>query len=249
MVFAFFSIQSFILFNGISFLISALTECFLVFSGEKTATAKTNLYQDLKEGLSYFLKTPQMVSLAGIFIFINFFLGFSIQVPMPYIVNEVLSLSTRAYGFITSSFPMGMILGALYIEPLMKRYHYHRLLQMAILMMAVGAVAITLPFLLASSFSGEVPITGLYAGVMGFLGIAVALIDLPLMIMLQNTLPEHLRGRVMGLVSSIAKVILPLSLLVSGLLLQLISAYMLPLLGGLLALIYLYYFTRQNHRA
>lgn len=92
-------------------------------------------------------------------------------------------------------------------------------------------------------------ITGLYAGVMGFLGIAVALIDLPLMIMLQNNLPEHLRGRVMGLVSSIAKVILPLSLLVSGLLLQLISAYMLPLLGGLLALIYLYYFTRQNHRA
>lgn len=249
MVFAFFSIQSFILINGISFLISALTECFLVFSGEKTATAKTNFYQDLKEGLSYFLKTPQMVSLAGIFIFINFFLGFSIQVPMPYIVNEVLSLSTRAYGFITSSFPMGMILGALYIEPLMKRYHYHRLLQMAILMMAVGAVAITLPFLLASSFSGEVLITGLYAGVMGFLGIAVALIDLPLMIMLQNTLPEHLRGRVMGLVSSIAKVILPLSLLVSGLLLQLISAYMLPLLGGLLALIYLYYFTRQNHRA
>lgn len=248
MVYAFFSIQSFILFNGISFLLSALTECFLIFSGEKTSTAKTNFSHDLKEGLTYFLKTPQIVNLAGFFIFINFFLGFSIQVPMPYMVNEILSLSPKAYGVITSAFPIGMILGALNIEPLMKRYPYHKLLQIAILIMSIGAFTITMPFLLASIFKGELFITILYAGVMSFLGVAVALIDLPLMLMLQNTLPEHIRGRVIGIVSSIAKVILPLSLLVSGFLLQLLSAYFLPLLGGFIALVYLFYFTHHIDR-
>lgn len=245
MVYAFVSIQSFILFNAVSFLFSAFTECFFVFKALDQPTKATGFTQALKEGIQYFVQSPQIMKLAGVFVFINFFLGFSVQVPMPYIINEVLGLSPRSYGMITSAFPIGMILGALVIEPLMKRLDYRRMLEMALSLMSLSALVMTLPFLFKPSSLNPLAMTALYGSVMGLLGISVAFIDLPLMIMLQETLPDYIRGRIMGLVSSLAKIILPLCLLASGALLEQIPAFLLPLAGGILAFIFLIFFRKS----
>lgn len=64
-------------------------------------------------------------------------------------------------------------------------------------------------------------------------GAAIASINIPLFYMLQQTIPDNFRGRVLGLGSSISKIILPIALIIAGILINLTPAYILPIVSGL----------------
>lgn len=238
MAYAWIDIRSFILINAVSFILSVITECFFVFQNDEKTVASSAWFSDLKEGIYYFYHSAELVKFAGVFMFINFFLGFSIQVPMPFLVNEVFKLPASAYGVISSAFPIGLIIGASFIEKLMKRFHYGSLVSTAIFMMTIVSTGLVIPFAMGKHLNLTLPITIIYTSSMALLGISIALIDLPLIVMLQSQLPQYIRGRVMGLVSSIAKVILPISLVLSGFLLEAVPSFIMPLIGALLSLIY-----------
>ena len=66
---------------------------------------------------------------------------------------------------------------------------------------------------------------------MFFLGFMIAQIDIPLMYFMQNEIPEEYRGRVLSIGLSLGKIMQPIALAISGLLLNFIPAYTLPLQG------------------
>jgi len=247
MAFALFDIRLFILINALSFVFSAITECFFTFQKNSfRGNTQVSISQSLNEGIQYFKASSELKKLTSVFIFINFFLGFSIQVPLPFIINNVLGLSSKWYGIINSSFPIGMIIGSLLVERLLKKYDYNSLLMIMVIVMAICSLFVGIPFFL--NLSNEI-ITLVYMTIMFTLGIAIALIDIPIMYNLQSEIPEYIRGRILSLITSLVKIVLPVSLLLSGILIKYIPTHYLPIIGGLFALLYTlfyHYFTSNK---
>ena len=77
-----------------------------------------------------------------------------------------------------------------------------------------------------------------YSVVMFFIGVIVALIDIPFSYIMQNEIPDEYRGRVLSIGISIGKAMLPLALGISGVLLTLIPSYIIQILGGVLFLLF-----------
>jgi len=71
-----------------------------------------------------------------------------------------------------------------------------------------------------------------------FAGIAISFIDIPLFYILQKTIPDEFRGRVLSIGLSIAKMILPVALIIAGVLINLLPSYFLPIISGVLLCIF-----------
>ena len=74
------------------------------------------------------------------------------------------------------------------------------------------------------------------------MGIAVSLIDIPLISMLQKIIPDSLRGRVLSIGFSLGKVIMPVALILAGLLINTLPPYMLPVTGGVALIAWIVFF-------
>lgn len=70
------------------------------------------------------------------------------------------------------------------------------------------------------------------------LGIAIAIANIPLTVMIQRETPDNLRGRVQSLIGTISSILTPFAMMLSGILLDILPAYILPISGGVILLIF-----------
>ncbi|ERI93374.1 transporter, major facilitator family protein [Clostridiales bacterium oral taxon 876 str. F0540] len=243
LVFAIFDIRIFIVVNSISFVFSAACEFFIDFRfngksyEEANSSGRVNLLEDIKEGFNYIWSNENIKSLFIMLISLNFFLGFSVTVPLPYIINSVLKLNSKAFGIIQGAVPVGMIIGALCVKKISERVSYTKLLKKLSIILSLSMLLIGLPILFNGLHFLSSAYMVYYCIVMTAFGFAIALIDIPISYLMQITIPEEFRGRVMSIGISIGKTLLPAALLISGILLKLIPTYIMPITGGILLLI------------
>lgn len=246
MVFALIDIRALILFNALSFIFSGITECFIdyhyrVASPELTETftentaSKPTFLSELKEGWQYFSKNKSILELFFIFVSLNFLLGFSVNVPAPYIINQLLKLSPKSFGIINGMFPVGLILGTLTVEIVMKKIAFRKLLISMNAFIAFIAGFIGLPLIVG--FTHQTSLL-FYSSMNLLMGIAIAYVDVPIMTIMQTEIPHGLLGRVMSLIMSLVKVVLPVALITSGLLINVLPVVMIPVIGASVAFFY-----------
>ncbi|KAA0773864.1 MFS transporter [Bacillus sp. BB51/4] len=242
-VFSVFNIKTFIIINGISFILSGIALLFIHFKlfeyniNEGNSKRGVNFIKDIKEGVSYLLEKESLKNTFNILISLNFFLGFAVTVPLPYIINTVLNLSSKQFGIIQGTFPVGMIIGAIVVKKITDRFSYSYLLKKLSSMLSVFMIILGIPVLFKSFEVNDLVFVITYCVVMIFLGFIIALIDIPLIYFMQNEIPDEYRGRVLSIGLSIGKMMLPIAMALSGLLLNYIPAYTIPIVGGFLYLI------------
>ena len=255
-VFALVDIRLFILFNALSFAFSGFTECFIDYhlnrdqGNESDALDLTRKYsntnrffKELNDGWQFFSKNQSILELFFVFVSLNFLLGFSVNVPAPYIINQVLKLPSSSFGIINSMFPVGLIFGTLTVEWVMKKVAFRKLLISMNAFIAVLAAFVGLPVLLHMNQTSNL----LYYSVMNILmGIAIAYVDVPIMTIMQTEIPQKLLGRVMSLIMSLVKLVLPIALIASGFLLNVMPIVILPILGASVAFFYSLYLLTMN---
>lgn len=244
-------IELFLLLNGISFLISALSESRMAFqisqsemafktdaeetSGysenyqQKFMTMKSIVY-DLKEGFHGLTSDTNLMSVAWNLMAINFFLGFSISVPIPYVLSQTVENGEKFLGVVQGALPLGVILGAILIGRL--KWEMPHALKWANGILSITLMCLTGLLIFRSSIPAELFQGGLML-VMGLIGIGVAWIDLPLSYHFLVTVPEQLRGRTLSVMLSMAKLAVPVALFLSGALVGAVPTWGLPLIGGL----------------
>ena len=103
---------------------------------------KINFLHDIIDGIIYLRTRKNILNIFEVFIALNFFIGLSINVPMPYIINNVLKLNTKFFGIIQAAFPVGMILGALIIKRIMNKYSYEKIIKSTSILLSVCMIAI-----------------------------------------------------------------------------------------------------------
>lgn len=255
-VFALVDIRLFILFNALSFAFSGFTECFIDYhlnrnqGNEIDAVDVTRKYsntnrffKELSDGWQFFSKNQSILELFFVFVSLNFLLGFSVNVPAPYIINQVLKLPSSSFGIINSMFPVGLILGTLTVEWVMKKVAFRKLLISMNAFIAVLAAFVGFPVLLHMNQTSNL----LYYSVMNILmGVAIAYVDVPIMTIMQTEIPQKLLGRVMSLIMSLVKLVLPIALITSGFLLNVMPIVILPILGASVAFFYSIYLLTVN---
>jgi MFS family permease len=250
-VFALVDLPMFILFNACSFIFSAITEWFIDYHYNSEDTENTPLSiatprsfkKDLHEGWHFFSTNQSILELFFIFVSLNFLLGFSVNVPAPYIINQLLKLPSSYFGIINGMFPVGLIIGTLTVERVTKKVEFRKLLITMNGFIAILASLIGLPLLLnLSTFSHLL----FYSTINIFMGIAIAYVDVPIMTLLQNEIPKQLLGRVLSIIMSLVKVVLPIALITSGLLLNRIPVVVIPLIGASIAFIYSVFLLTQH---
>lgn len=238
LIYAFVDIKFFILLNGISFIFSAILEVFIDFKYNFKSNSNMdhtiNFSKDIKEGVIYIKERKNLIGLFGIFISLNFFIGFSVSVPLPYIINNVLKLSAQDLGIIQGAFPLGMIIGALLIKKIIDKFSYDTILLRASLVLSISMIIIGVPSIYPEVAFSSIFYLFYYVIVMVIFGIAISLIDIPILYILQRDIPDEYRGRVLSIGMSIIKIILPIAYIISGIMLNKIPAYILPITGGLL---------------
>ncbi len=232
LIYALVDIRFFLLCNGISFLLSALSEGFIDFHLYQTRekmTGPIGFRREIREAFDYLRAHADMQFVMWIFLAINFILGFAVMVPLPYIVNEVFRLESTAYGIIQSASSVGLILGALVVGRITKHMSYSRLLLMVNTLLGVCILAMALPL----GWAVPMDLTVYLTLVMGLLGVAISLLDIPIMAIMQTRVPEAMLGRVMSLVMTLVKIIAPLGLLLSGWAIQYIPTFWMLTLSGM----------------
>lgn len=239
LIYAFVDINIFIILNGISFIFSAVLEMFIDFKVNVDENDKenknVNIINDIKEGLNYLIGKKQIINLFTVLIFINLIISFSVSVPLPFIINNVLKLGSKYFGVIQSAFPGGMILGAVIINKVNKRISFKRLINTTSLMLSVCIVLIGIPVIINTGSKTTLIIYTINAFTMGT---SISMIDIQLAFILQKVISDEYRGRVLSLGISIAKIMSPIALILSGILINNIPSYILPITGGLLLTVF-----------
>lgn len=237
-VFAIFDIKTFIIVNGISFILSGLSMMFIHFrlvchqSNEGYSSGKIHWIRDIKDGFYYLTERKSIKDIFTIFILINFFLGFAVTVPLPYIVNSVLKLRSEEFGMIQAAFPVGMIVGALLVKKITEKISYSTILKYVSVSLSIFMITLGIPVICKSLQLTSIVYAYFYIGIMFCLGVAIALIDIPISYLIQKEISDEYRGRVLSIGLSIGKLMLPVAMVLSGMLLNIIPAYVIPIVGG-----------------
>ena len=248
-VYALMDIKTFILLNGISFLLSAVTEMFIdfKFSGHTEVSKEIlkfkQVLESLNEGFHYIIKQKVIMSSYVFFVGINILMSLAIQVPLPYILNIHLNIGAKAYGIIFSFLPIGMIVGALIVGLVTKNIKAQKLFVIISFAAGILTIVMGLPYFIPGLTSTKAMIYIFFTTVLFAFGMMISLIDVPFSTLIQFETDEKFLGRVWGILIPMIKVINPLGYILAGVLLEFVNPYLIPLISGTIFVVVLMFIT------
>lgn len=229
--------------TGTSFLLSAISEMLIKFPkqelalnhpAERQERPVKQFIKNFKQGLSYIWHSNGIRTIILFAVVLNFIATPIFNVVFPYFGKEILMMEAQHYGLTQSSLPAGLLLGTLIIGLLTKRIRKDRLLVIGII--GQGAIVllisiVALPYMYLN-MSPLMIVTSLMIPIF-FLGVLNVLVNVPFQVMLQETVPDQYRGRVFGLIDSTVQMLVPISMALFGVLVDVIAPfYFLLLCGG-----------------
>lgn len=191
--------------NGVSFLVSALTELFINFRQNFRKSEKIkSFFGDFKEGLK-FTYTKKMIFWTMIIVSLLNFAFAPIDILIAKQVKTIYGLGALELGYVVSAFAVGMIIGAglLSVLPELKKKHNVIILNM----FAAGA------FFSVMGFAPSL-ITFLILSLL--IGINISVSNVLFMVVLQRIVPDEKRGRVFSVLTTSGTVLQPVSLALIG---------------------------------
>ncbi|MBS4192644.1 MFS transporter [Bacillus sp. FJAT-49705] len=152
------------------------------------------------EGISYFLKQPVIVWLGVFLAFVQFGVGVTMVINLPYITKE-LSGSYAEYGYFMAAFPLGYVIGSLLVGKI--TYKSRRVLMLGALVIG-GGTFISLGIINSIIFAVFTEVIA---------GIAMAFFGVHNITICQQTVPDHLMGKVSSVRLFIIRGAMPLGVL------------------------------------
>ncbi len=232
--------------TGISFILSGISEMFIRFPKHQRRTPAAvescsparQFILNFKEGFAYIWGNVGMRTIIMFALVLNFMGNPLFSVVFPYFAKKVLKMEAGHYGLTQSSFPAGVMLGTFLVGILTQRIGKHRLLSWATMGQGVLALIMSIigfPVVHQNLFPLGILVS--IAVPMLFLGILNVQVNVPLNVMLQETVPDHYRGRVFGLVGSLVQMLVPISMALAGVLVDVIPAAYFLILSGVTTII------------
>lgn len=202
------------LINAVSYLVSAVFECFITLKRiDRKQFAHTDIVDDILEGCRYvYLKRNLMVILIMVAV-IHFFVG-SIEAVIPVFALSLMGNGPENIGYIQTVFGLGMVVTAMWISirDISEK-------EVKFLFGSVFFIGLMMLLIAAGHMSGirkVMPFLVFFLAIGGFIIIA----GTSFRSILQKDVEDVMMGRVFGFVSSVGNISLPLATLVYGIMLE-----------------------------
>ncbi|MGN1385098.1 MAG: MFS transporter [Bacillus sp. (in: firmicutes)] len=244
MMYGFVSMQIFLLIHMTAYAISLLLEAtmnFRLFSvnASKVDVQKEGIVTSMRKGLLY-VKGKRIVSMIlWVSLWLNFFFT-AFNVGGVYILVEILKVEAKHIGVIEAAGAVGMLIASIYMSSRSTVKNPLMFSKRAILTMSVIIGILAVPLMINLPYIG---IVIFYMITMFGLTSCGVLTNTPIGVLLQTEVDEAYRGRVFGILETMAMGMMPLGTMLFGLLYDLVPAHLL-LLGSsaVLIIITLYMF-------
>ncbi|RDI45756.1 MFS transporter [Falsibacillus pallidus] len=190
------------LINGVSFILSALSESFIRIPILDLKNRQSKFMEQFKEGLQYiwhFGPLLHLIAVGGILI--NFFLA-PLQVYITIICSQILQTSASTMGFIDASISIGALAGSL----LILWNVFKNKTAMVIFGLSIEGIALLIAGLFLQSYFALIS----FAFVLGF-GISLASVGISTLF--QTLVPDDKRGRVGSVLTALSTFIVPIGTL------------------------------------
>lgn len=241
LVFGLVSMNLFLLVNGISFILSGVSEMFIDFNfnkrqeGQKAkgAMSMSAVWQDIKEVFA-FIKSNKMLCVVMPFsLSVNFLFSATFAVNWPFLINKVLRMSASQYGFIEGAFSVGMLTAALLIAKLQEKEKKLKGVVLGIFGEGLITIVMGIPGLDILKGFNLTLVFGLYVAAAFLMAFCLLMINMPFTIIIQRIIPNEMLGRVWGVIGTISGALAPLGIILAGICLDLVPAYILFFVTGI----------------
>jgi DHA3 family macrolide efflux protein-like MFS transporter len=225
------------LLNGISYLCAAFASFFISFGqrapGVKPASSYRSFISEVKEGILFIWANRGLRYQTIVYTLSNLLFP-AVMIALPFLVEDVMKLGNAYYGYLLSTLTMSSIAGYLVFGMLKttEKQNY-----------AVICAVFIIEAVLFLFLSFTVNVFFVF-GLLSLLSICMAISRLINTSIKQKVIPEELRGRVFGTLDSINGGLVPLSLALSGVLIDLLNKnillifFFIFILYSLLALVF-----------
>ncbi|MCB5935676.1 MFS transporter [Caldibacillus thermoamylovorans] len=181
---------------------------------------KEKLWVSMKEGFAYLKTKPVIQTIIFIALFINFFFG-SFQVGYSFVLIEKLGMKAEHFGILEGAFAVGMLLLSVYLT-IRKEIKYPLITaKYGIIGLALVIGDIALPLLVPFSYQAMFVF---YLILMLAIGSFLTIINTPIGVMMQKSVDDDFKGRVISILETMAQVLMPLGTVIYGFLYDWVAA-------------------------
>lgn len=209
------SMLAILIINGLSFLMSALSEHFITYVHkpiQKTGKVLTQFQNDFTSGLRFVMQHGLILTLIILCFSINFFLYPVMSLGVVYIPKTILNASNEMVGLLQGSMTIGMLISPFFAKWFQKKFTMPQLIVLGEIGMGsfIALMGIT-PFLgnLNSAYANHIAI--LYFALMAFMVLfLLSIVNIGISSTIQSYVPKHYLGRVSTINHSISVGAMPL---------------------------------------
>ncbi|MGY4541656.1 MFS family permease [Arthrobacter sp. UYNi723] len=170
-----------------------------------TGAAKTSFFHDLREGISYTIRTPWLLwTLLCAYVSVLFLIG-PIEVLMPFVVRDQLGGDSSMFGFLLAVMGVGGAVGSLVTASLKLPRRY-----LTVMMVSWGAGSLPLAAVGILDSFWTLAAAMFVFGATGSVGMVIW------GTLLQRRVPSHLLGRVSSLDFFVSLALMPISMALAG---------------------------------
>jgi MFS family permease len=209
------------LLNGLSFIASGLSELFItVPPTEGGPVERKHIASELKDGFLFVRGQPTVFGILKTAAVLNFFTA-PFAILMPIVARDVLGRGAQALGFLMAAFSVGFLLASAVLAAGRERERKHPLIITGVSL--AGACLIVM---------GLVVSYPSYLVLMGLIGLLLGFTNILILSYFQSVIPDHMRGRVFGFMTTLAGGLQPVAFGIVGALTDLVSVPVVFIVSG-----------------
>ncbi len=202
--------------NAISFILSAIFECFIQIPKTPARTGQKNpfgIWEDMREGYRYIFTRQDLVVLLFMVLVIHFFVG-SIEVMMPVMANLISEDGPKTLGFFQTAFGLGTILMAFFLS--IRTISGKEKATLFTSVFLIGLI-----FVITSLINEKENMTaGFYIFMIFLFGCCIICAGISFRTLLQKAMDNEFAGRVFAVAGTIGNGSIPGAMILYGVLLE-----------------------------
>lgn len=217
MMYGFFEMDIFLMVNMVAYAIAFCLEAtmnFNLYSTRGEDVKKEKMWEGLKSGFHYIKQQKVIKTIMWVALWINLFFS-AIAVGGTYIIIELLKVKSTHFGFIEASGALGMLVASLYFATKSEVKAPLRFSKINLLLLAGSVGLAVIP--LVTNFS-YIAIVIFYLIIYFIFAIFEMGINMPIGVFMQKNISEEYRGRVFGLMETMAMSMMPIGMMAYGML-------------------------------
>jgi len=223
-----------LLFTGIFYIFSAISEIFIRYSFSKRTTVE-GVFKEIANGIRFIVSNRGLKSLFIFAAVANFISAPAFSVVIPYILRKELNFSAQWFGTLEMLFMVGALLGSLLTATILATTNSKKLITVGITLESlIGCLMalLLMQFNMQRNFTLAFSSTSLL-----LMGIFNMLVNVPIGANLQALIPSQVRSRVLSILTIFSSGLTPIGSLLGGVIVDRINAFGFFLVLNLLMLV------------